>query len=140
MSLLSQSSIEAVENMRSECYLILRSSFNHNSFRENQLKIILNKLNGNDVIDIMATGSGKSLCYQLPQIYLNKSCIVISPLLSLIQNQINYLKSNEISAISITSDTILTNTDYEDIFVHNKYALIYLTPVTIIIIINKISI
>ena len=128
MSTVSQSSIEAVENMRSKCYLILKRSFNHNSFRENQLKIILNTLNGNDVIAVMATGSGKSLCYQLPAIYSNKSCFVISPLLSLIQNQITYLKSNGISAISITSDTILTSTDYKDIFAYNKYALIYLTP------------
>lgn len=64
--------------------------FGHNSFRGPQLDIIHAAIAGQDTFVCMATGSGKSLCYQLPAIALRKTVIVISPLISLMQDQVPY--------------------------------------------------
>eukprot|EP01084_Bolivina_argentea_P069162 125897_1 len=74
----------------------------------------------------MSTGSGKSLCYQIPPIYTNKTALIISPLISLSQNQVNSLKRKNIPAVSITQHT--NDIDRNNAFIHNKFKLIYLTP------------
>lgn len=81
----------------------LKSFFGFNSFRENQERIIDEILNGNNVLSIMPTGAGKSLCYQIPAILSTGINIVISPLISLMQDQILKLKNISVKCTFINS-------------------------------------
>eukprot|EP01084_Bolivina_argentea_P063520 115962_1 len=119
---------ENAPEISERAHSILSQYFHYASFRANQLNVITNTLNGGDSLVIMGTGSGKSLLYQIPPLILNKTSIVISPLLSLIQNQVTGLLSRGISAISFTSARIPQPDDYIDAFVQKKYSLIYMTP------------
>lgn len=115
--------------IESQCLSLLEKYFGYKTFRKYQLEIILNIIMNNcDSLVIMATGSGKSLCYQMPAIYKKKTAIVISPLISLIQNQVSGLVSKGIKAIAITGATNYTQQEYKDAFENNKYLIIYLTP------------
>ncbi len=82
---------------------ILQKYWKHPSFRKSQEEIIQNVLNKKDVIAILPTGGGKSICYQIPALLNDGVCIVISPLISLMQDQVNNLNKKEIKAIAITS-------------------------------------
>lgn len=74
-------------------YTYLYHVFNHDNFQEGQKEIITDILNGNDVLGILRTGSGKSLCYQLPAIMLPGATVVVSPLISLMIDQVRQVKS-----------------------------------------------
>ncbi|BBN98965.1 RecQ family ATP-dependent DNA helicase [Sporolactobacillus terrae] len=71
---------------------ILKKQFGHEQFRPGQEEIILNVLNGKDVFAMMPTGSGKSLCYQIPGYLLQGTVLIISPLLSLMEDQVHALR------------------------------------------------
>jgi len=71
----------------------LQSYFGFNSFKEPQEKIIQNLLAGNDALVIMPTGGGKSLCYQLPAIISEGCAIIVSPLIALMKNQVDLVRS-----------------------------------------------
>ena len=77
---------------------IASAYFNIESFYPNQKELVESVLSGRDVIAVMPTGSGKSLCYQLPAIMLPGVTLVVSPLISLMKNQVAYLKSKGIYA------------------------------------------
>ena len=70
----------------------LKQVYGHDTFREFQKEIITDILNKDDVIVVLPTGGGKSLLYQFPTTYSNKTTIVISPLISLMNDQCIYLK------------------------------------------------
>ena len=72
---------------------MLKRYFGFGSFKGNQEAIITNVLAGNDTFVLMPTGGGKSLCYQLPAIMLEGTAIVISPLIALMKNQIDAMRS-----------------------------------------------
>lgn len=74
-------------NTETDLHGLLESKFGHKSFRGNQLEIITQILQGNSCLNIMPTGMGKSLCYQLPAFLLSSPVIVISPLIALMQDQ-----------------------------------------------------
>lgn len=82
---------------------LLSEVFGYRSFRPNQLDIIQSALNGVDTLVLMPTGGGKSICYQLPALQLSGVTLVISPLLSLIQDQIDALKLSGVTAVTINS-------------------------------------
>lgn len=82
---------------------ILKSYFGYDKFRPLQKEIIENVLNGKDTLAIMPTGGGKSICYQVPAIIFNGITIVVSPLISLMQDQVNSLVENGISAVYLNS-------------------------------------
>ncbi len=82
---------------------ILRRYFGYSEFRQLQQDIILDVLEGNDVLVLMPTGGGKSLCYQYPSLLLKGLTIVVSPLISLMKNQVDSLRSNGIPAEYINS-------------------------------------
>ncbi len=77
--------------MTKEIQQTLEKFFHHQTFRPNQEEIIENIVNGRDVLAIMATGGGKSLCYQLPALMLDGMTVVISPLISLMKDQVDSL-------------------------------------------------
>ncbi len=98
---------------------ILIKYWGHTVFRPKQELIIDNVLNQQDVLALLPTGGGKSVCYQIPALIKEGVCIVISPLISLMQDQTKHLKSKGIKSISISSsmsysqtDTALTNCIY----------------------------
>ncbi|KAG0477517.1 hypothetical protein HPP92_014358 [Vanilla planifolia] len=77
---------------------ILKKKFGYSQFRPYQKEIIEKVLDGNDCLVVMSTGSGKSLCYQVPPLVTGKTAVVISPLLSLMQDQVMSLKQKGINA------------------------------------------
>ena len=106
--------------------------FGHNAFRAGQLEVIKAALCGSSVFCIMPTGGGKSLCYQLPAIMLPGITIVISPLISLVQDQVKSLKEAGVTVGAILGsggDDVVTEL-WNSIRnrVHPRYKLIYTTP------------
>jgi ATP-dependent DNA helicase RecQ len=82
---------------------LLKTHFGYDSFRTNQKEVIKNLLNGKDTLAIMPTGGGKSLCFQLPAIYLEGTAIVISPLIALMKDQVDALRVNGIKTAFFNS-------------------------------------
>ena len=108
---------------------ILKLYFGYDEFRFNQEEIIDSLLDGNDTIAILATGGGKSLCFQIPALIKEGLTIVVTPLISLMQNQVEELKERKISAEYITSEM----DNFEILRVVNKVKnnevkLLYISP------------
>lgn len=82
---------------------ILQSVFGHQNFRANQREIIDHVLEGNDTIVIMPTGGGKSVCYQIPALIFEGLTIVVSPLISLMQDQVEQLRQLGVDALYLNS-------------------------------------
>ena len=107
----------------------LKTYFGYRSFRPGQREIIEKILSGRDVLAILPTGGGKSLCYQLPAIELNGLSLVISPLISLMKDQVDQAREMGIKASYLNStldeDEVLKT--YKDIE-EEKINLLYLAP------------
>jgi ATP-dependent DNA helicase RecQ len=82
---------------------ILQSVFGYDQFRENQLAIIQHLVTGKDAFVLMPTGSGKSLCYQIPGMIRDGVALVISPLIALMQDQVAALRTNGVRAAFLNS-------------------------------------
>lgn len=83
--------------------IILKDKFGYDTFRTGQQEVIDNTLAGNNVLAIMPKGGGKSLCYQIPALLLDGVTLVISPLISLMKDQVDALNENGIAATFINS-------------------------------------
>jgi ATP-dependent DNA helicase RecQ len=107
----------------------LRATFGFDSFREGQPEIIDAILSGRDVLAIMPTGSGKSLCYQLPALLRPGLTLVVSPLIALMRNQVAQLRGYGIAAASLnsTNDPLETRETREQI-ARGELRLLYVAP------------
>ena len=81
-----------------ELHKTLRTYYGYSSFRPGQERLIRALLEGNDVLGVMPTGAGKSLCYQIPALLLPGLTIVVSPLISLMEDQVGTLRKRGIPA------------------------------------------
>lgn len=110
-------------------YTLLKKTYGYDTFRQGQEELIDTILSGNDVVGIMPTGAGKSICYQIPALMMEGVTLVISPLISLMQDQVNALVQNEIAAAYINSS--LTASQYYKVLDNikkNVYKIIYVAP------------
>jgi len=108
---------------------ILFQYFGYKKFRANQEEIISSILDGRNLLGIIPTGSGKSICYQIPALLSPKLTIVISPLISLMKDQVDALKISNIPSAFINSS--LSKEEYVDIIRQlrkNKLKLLYIAP------------
>lgn len=108
---------------------VLKDYFGHDSFRDGQEKIVDALLDGRDALCIMPTGAGKSMCYQIPALLFDGVTIVVSPLISLMKDQVGSLVQSGVPAAYINSSLlypqflrVLSNTE------HGKYKIIYVAP------------
>ena len=107
----------------------LKQYFGYESFRRGQEAIIERVLAGNNTAGIMPTGGGKSLCYQIPALLLSGVTLVISPLISLMKDQVDALVQNGIDATFLNS-TISANEARQRMseIKQGKYKLVYVAP------------
>ncbi|MDU4939552.1 MAG: DNA helicase RecQ [Clostridium sp.] len=116
-------------NIKDTALYALKKFYGYNSFRPGQMNIIFNILSKKDVFCIMPTGAGKSICYQIPALIMNGVTLVISPLISLMKDQVDSLKENGISATYINSTQSME--EIRDILKDASlglYKLIYIAP------------
>lgn len=110
-------------------YRILKQFYGYDSFREGQEDVVDSILSGRDTLAIMPTGAGKSVCYQVPALVMDGVSLVISPLISLMKDQVQTLIQNGISAAYLNSS--LTERQF-DLALSNaargKYRIIYVAP------------
>ena len=109
--------------------MVLKEYWGFDEFRTPQASVIESVLSGRDTVALLPTGGGKSLCYQLPALLTKGKVLVISPLISLMQDQVQGLRNKNILA-----DAIHSGLKYEDIdrildnFVHGHTRLLYVSP------------
>ncbi|KAF9069237.1 hypothetical protein BDP27DRAFT_1363534 [Rhodocollybia butyracea] len=114
-----------------EIMLKLKRVFRLESFRQHQLETILAAMEGRDVFVLMPTGGGKSLCYQLPAVCTEGSkgvTVVVSPLLSLMSNQVNALKEKNVDVLLWNSETLDHGLIMQRLRGHPKPRLLYVSP------------
>ena len=115
-------------------YEVLKKYFGYTSFRKGQDELVENILQGKDVLGVMPTGAGKSICFQVPALMMEGVTIVISPLISLMKDQVATLVQQGVSAAYINAS--LTFEQYKKVLFNTrqgKYKIIYVAPERLVI-------
>ena len=119
-----------VQNLRvMNIFEALRTYYGYTSFRQNQQEIIEHVMQGKDALVLMPTGGGKSICYQIPALTMPGTAIVISPLISLMKDQVESLRANGIEAEALNSgndsavDTVIRRKCFS-----GNMKLLYISP------------
>lgn len=108
---------------------LLRAHFGYSSFRKGQEEAILSVLEGKNTVCIMPTGGGKSICYQIPALVLSGTTLVISPLISLMKDQVDSLLQVGIEATFINSSLSIQEANERlNEAMHGRYKLLYIAP------------
>ena len=108
---------------------ILKQYWGFSDFRHRQAEIIDNAFNGDDLLVIMPTGGGKSICYQIPALMHEGICIVVSPLVALMKDQVEQLTNRSIKADAIFSGLTKTEIDHKlDNAVYGDTKFLYVSP------------
>lgn len=110
-------------------YDILKQHWGYSTFRPLQEEIINSVCNGRDTVALLPTGGGKSLCFQVPALALDGICIVISPIVALMADQVSALKNLGIKAINLSGG--LSSTDLNSLLenaLYGNYKFLYLSP------------
>src|SRR5690606_27148936 len=108
---------------------ILKKHFKFDSFRGLQQSIIESVLQGNDTLALMPTGGGKSICFQVPSLVQDGICLVISPLIALMKDQVENLRKKDIKALAIIGS--LSQNEISDLLdnaLYGNYKFLYLAP------------
>ena len=114
---------------RHEIQDTLERFFHLQTFRPNQEAIIQSVVSGHDVLAIMATGGGKSLCYQLPALMLSGMTVVISPLIALMKDQVDTLLSQGVNVAMLNSSlTYDRQRSIEAAAIAGKIRILYVSP------------
>ena len=106
---------------------LLKKHYGYESFRPSQFKIIYNVIKQKDVCAVLPTGYGKSLCFQLPALYLKEPTIVISPLIALMLDQQKSLEAKGITSC-VYNSTVKNKKELENEIIEGKFKIIYITP------------
>jgi ATP-dependent DNA helicase RecQ len=108
---------------------VLKAHWKHIAFRPTQEEIITTVLLGKDTFALLPTGGGKSICFQIPALLKPGICLVISPLVALMKDQVENLKNKNIKAIALTGGISFEETNnLLDNCVFGDYKFLYLSP------------
>lgn len=108
---------------------ILKRYWKFSKFRPQQEEIIQSVLNQQDCVALLPTGGGKSICFQIPALINDGICIVVSPLIALMQDQVNALNNKDIKAIALTNLNHFSDLErILDNCVYGNYKFLYLSP------------
>ena len=121
--------MEKHDELLKHAHTVLKTTFGYNEFRPMQKEVIASVLSGRDTLAVMPTGGGKSLCYQIPALLFGGITLVVSPLISLMQDQVASLVENGVSAVFLNSS--LEWGEYLDAVQRIKSGsikLVYLSP------------
>src|SRR5512143_2472390 len=113
---------------------ILKNTFGYDAFRPLQGEVIENVLARRDTLAIMPTGGGKSLCYQIPSLMFDGLTVVVSPLISLMKDQVEQLRAFGVSCLFLNSS--LAPQEYQenmDYIRRGEVTLLYVAPHTVLI-------
>ena len=115
--------------MQQQALDILKKYWQHDTFRDPQDKIIQSVLDGHDTFALMPTGGGKSVCFQIPAMMQEGLCLVISPLIALMHDQVQNLDKRGIKAIALTGSLSVNEiSDLLDNCRFGNYKFLYLSP------------
>lgn len=108
---------------------LLQKYWGHNTFRKPQQEIITSLLAGNDTLALLPTGGGKSICFQIPMLCTDGIGLVISPLIALMEDQVQQLKEKNIKAIALTgTNSVDEISELLDNCLYGNYKFLYLSP------------
>lgn len=115
--------------MKSQIHQILTKYWGYSDFRPLQEEIIVSVMEGNDTLALMPTGGGKSICFQVPALAKEGICVVVSPLIALMKDQVHHLKSKGIPAVAVLSGMSKNEIDVAlDNCIHGKEKFLYISP------------